>query len=615
MKHTYTLHLDLETYSTRDLKKVGVYNYVEDPEFMVLMMTWSLDGGPVQICFSAEDISAVPGLTDPNTVKVAHNAQFDRVALSSHLGMKAGTYLDPAYWRDTMAIAAILGLPQSLERLAKYLKLSEKDSAGTRLINWFCKPNPKTGERRLPEDHPEKWAQFCDYAIQDTVVLQQIDNRLGARWPLESERQAWTTDQIINDRGIRVDKRMALAAARTAVANERGHVARIVELSGNKVVNPNSLPQLNAWLTEQGVSLPNLRSETVSAALAGTVPPAVREVLELRQELALTTSKKYGAALSAMSSDQRLRGMFRYFGAHTGRWSGRRVQLQNLARASLPTDAHTEAAILDLVCGFGGDSETLKKLVRAMFVGPFVVSDYSAIEARVIAWLAGEEWVLEAFRQGRDIYVETAKAMSTPGHQLTRYDGKVAVLALGYNGGAGSLFAMGYEGSESEAWNLVKLWRKTNPRIVRFWADLEVAFCKGEGTVGRIRVESKGSTRKLVLPSGRAIYYRQVSVKPGSNGRRDITFFDDTYGRSSTYGGRLAENVTQAVARDMLSEALSRLEQEGLPVVGHIHDEVLVEAGEERLEDVNRILCDLPDWAEGFPIRAEGFATNRYKKG
>lgn len=610
-----TLYLDLETYSTQDLKKVGVYRYVEDPEFQILICTWSYNGGPVQICFSAEDINSLPGLHDPDTVKVAHNAAFDRVALSRHLGFPVGRYLPPSQWRDTMAVASILGLPKSLDKLTKFLKVSEKDGAGTRLINWFCKPNPKTGERRLPEDHPEKWEQFCDYALQDTASLVEVDAKMGSAWPIESERQAWITDQVINDRGIRVDRKMALAAARAAEENERGHVARIVELSDGEIENPNSLPQLTNWLTEQGVKLPNLRSETVEQALAGNVPPAVREVLLLRQELALTTSKKYGAALGAMNSDKRLRGMFNYFGAHTGRWSGRRVQLQNLARATLPSDDHVDAAIFDLLTGFGADSETLKRLIRSMFVGPFVVSDYSAIEARVIAWLAGEEWVLQAFRDGRDIYVETAKAMSTPGNVLSRFEGKVAVLALGYNGGANSLFAMGYEGNEEAAWDLVKKWRKANRSIVRFWTDLELAFCKGEGTVGRIRVESKGSTRKLVLPSGRAIYYRQVSVKPGGNGLRDITFFDDTYGRSSTYGGRLAENVTQAVARDMLSESLSRLETAGLPVVGHVHDEVIVEAGEEEVERVNSILCDLPDWAEGFPIDAEGFTSYRYKKG
>lgn len=611
-----TLHLDLETYSTQDLKKVGVYRYVEDPEFQILICTWSYNGGPVQICFSAEDINNLPGLHDPDTVKVAHNAGFDRVALSRHLGLPVGQYLPPSQWRDTMAVAAILGLPKSLDKLTKYLKVSEKDGAGTRLINWFCKPNPKTGERRLPEDHPEKWEQFCDYALQDTASLVEVDAKMGNAWPVESERQAWITDQVINDRGIRVDRKMALAAARAAQENERGHVARIVELSGGTIENPNSLTQLTGWLAEQGVKLPNLRSETVEQALAGNVPPAVREVLELRQELALTTSKKYGAALWAMNSDKRLRGMFNYHGAHTGRWSGRRVQLQNLARATLPSDDHVEAAIFDLLAGFGADSETLKRLIRSMFVGPFVVSDYSAIEARVIAWLAGEEWVLQAFRDGRDIYVETAKAMSTPGNVLSRFEGKVAVLALGYNGGANSLFAMGYEGNEEAAWDLVKKWRKTNRHIVRFWTDLELAFCKGEGTVGRIRVETVGrSDRKIVLPSGRGIYYRRVSVKPGTRGRRDITFFDEMYGRSSTYGGRLSENVTQAVARDMLSESLSRLETAGLPVVGHVHDEVIVEAGEEEVERVNSILCDLPDWAEGFPIGAEGFTTYRYKKG
>lgn len=334
-----------------------------------------------------------------------------------------------------------------------------------------------------------------------------------------------------------------------------------------------------------------------------------RTVLELRQELALVASKKYQAAIDASSSDGRLRGGFQYFGAHTGRWAGRRVQLHNLPRAALDSTAEVDAAILDLKLGAGASSQTLKALVRPMFMGPFGIIDYSAIEARVLAWLAGEEWVLEAFRKGRDIYVETAERMGG----LTRFQGKVAVLALGYNGSIGSLAAMGAEGDDEQLMMLVHQWRRANPNIVRLWKIMDQAF-RGTGmAVGkRMRVEKDGNDRLLHLPSGRAIHYHDVEAA----GKR-ITFANfRAPGRMDTYGGRLVENATQAVARDILAEALVRLGEAGYDVVGHVHDEVIIEMPQDgTLAQLQDIVTASPKWADGLPLGGEGFVSQRYQKG
>lgn len=608
-----TLFIDLETYGTRDLKKVGVYRYTEDYFFEILMAAWSVDGGPVEVAITEKDIMAIPGLIDPTVRKIAHNAQFERICLSRMLGYPTGEYADPAEWHDTMAVAGELGYPQGLAELARTLGAPKKDEAGTKLINIFCKP-AKDGHRVLPEEKPEEWAQFVEYCRQDVTTLIEVDHLLGG-FPTETERLVWLADQRINDHGIAVDLEMAEAAVIVAEDNRMLTELEISYMTG--VANPGSQPQMLKWFRQSGLKIANLQAETIELVLQDPeLTPNKRHVLELRQELALVASKKYTAALNSVSEDGRLRGQFWFFGAHTGRWAGRGVQLHNLPRAHLDSEAETDAAILDLKMGLGASPHTLKALVRAMFTGPFTVVDYSAIEARIIAWLAGEGWALTAFAAGRDIYTETAERMGG----LTRAQGKIAVLALGYNGGVGSLRAMGAEGTDEELQTMVNQWRWANENIVALWKKMGAAFMDG-GPVGEyLTVEREGDSRLLRLPSGRAIAYHGVKfdfVDTDYGPKRQPTFFDPKTGfRVKTYGGRLVENVTQAIARDILAEALVRLHNTGLNIVGHVHDEILVEeVGEGSVETVSAIMNIPSEWADGLLIDSSGFQCSRYRKG
>lgn len=616
-----TLYCDIETYSRVDLPKSNAYRYAEDPEFCILMAWWCVGDGPLQVALTKEEIDAIPGLFDDTTEKVAHNAAFERICFSEYRRsyLAPFEYLSPEPWTDTAALAAEHGYPRRLVEVAEALGGEKKDSAGTRLINLFCKPNRK-GQRNLPEDYPEEWQQFLAYGRQDVVTLRDVHRRLKG-WPTESERRAYMADQIINDRGIQVDVPMVARAMAVSEENKTQHVQEFQDLTG--VGNPNSVQQVGQWFSEQGIELPNMQKDTIEARLKIETDPTVKRVLELRQELALVAAKKYSAALDRINPDGRLRGSYVFFGAHTGRWTGKGVQPQNLPSATIAphegsdVDSAISAAVLDLMMGNGADAHTLKALVRAMFIGPFTVVDYASIEARVLAWIAGEEWALQAFRDKRDIYVETAKRM---GPTMTRKDGKVATLALGYNGGIGSLEAMGATGNERELKRLVYQWRDANENIVSLWSQLEDAFRIGDSPAGEhLYVHREGDDRIIELPSGRGITYhnvRQQWVTNKWNTRmKNITFSDPARHpfRTDTYGGRLTENVTQAIARDILSEALTRLEERGHPVVGHVHDEILVE-GFSTVEEVAKIMVEQPSWAEGLPLAAEGFTCPRYRK-
>ena len=598
-----TLYIDLETYSPTPIKR-GVYRYTEDPDFQILFAWWAIDDGPLQLADTPEAISSIPGLDGTEEI-VAHNAQFERICLSRHLGYPVGKYMPPQWFEDTAAIAAAWGLPRRLKDVTKALGVALKDEAGSALIRYFCVPD-RNGNRRPPEAAPDRWAEFVAYGRQDVVALREVHQALQARyggWP-GRERDVWLADQKVNDRGIRVDLDLARNAVAAASDNRERNMAEAAELTG--LENPNSLAQLLDWL---GGALPDLTAESVRKALAGDgLTPVQRRVLEIRQDLALTASKKFQTALDNASLDGRLRGGFQYFGAHTGRWAGRGLQLQNLPRAGFfrtnregkkEYDGSMEqAAILDLSFGLGASDQTLKALIRPMIMGPLSVCDYSAIEARVVAWLAGEEWALEAFRAGRDIYVETARRM---GGGMGRQEGKVAVLALGYGGGVGSMLALGGAslGGESTLQRIVDQWRGSNRNIVGFWRQMERAFEHG-GDVGQwVRVEAIGGDRRVVLPSGRSLDYHGVRR---SNGR--LSFMDPRGFRVDTYGGRLTENVTQAVARDVLADALVRLDRENFRVVGHIHDEVLVEG--DRYDEVSSLMTVPPEWAPGLPVAAAG---------
>ena len=585
------------------------------------MAAYSVDGGPVEYVEGEDAVLRVPGLFDAGVLKVAHNAQFERVVLSEaarRAGLLAeGEFMDPREWDDTMALAAEWGLPLDLAGLAEWLGGAKKDSAGTLLINFFSKPNRRR-ERNLPESAPEKWEAFAAYCRQDVVALRGIWRAIPS-WPTETEREVWLADQRINDRGVKVDVRLATAAEEAAGDNRLAQEVEMSMLTG--LDNPGSTVQLLGWLRANGVDVLDVTKETVERALArDDLTTTQRRVLELRQELALVASKKFTSVLAGVSRDGRLRGQFRFYGAHTGRWSGRGVQLHNLPRLGFPDDATANAAIVDVLGGFGADAETLKRLVRPLLLGPFTVVDYSAIEARVLAWLAGEEWALEAFREGRDLYVETADRMTAEvahgGRAFTRKDGKVAVLALGYNGGVNSLRAMGAEGADAELQVIVDLWRRANPSIVSFWRELGEAFMHG-GTAGKVSVQTDGDVRHILLPSGRSLVYRGFAVRTEDSQfgpRRVATFRDVRRGgaRVKTYGGRLAENVTQAVARDVLAEALLRIPQ---TVVGHVHDEILVEVvAKHSVQSVAAAMTEPISWARGLPLGAAGFTTDRYRK-
>lgn len=633
MSEQKLLFIDLETYSSVDIRKSNVYRYTEAPDFEILMAAWATEDRVTKIAVGEDAVREIPGIFDPNVKKIAHNAQFERICISRLAGMDTGSYFGASQYEDTQALAGVWGYPQSLGNLAKALGAEEKDEAGTRLINMFSKPqtrtNRKTGvttaKRITAKDKPKEWEDFKNYCVQDVDTLIDIYDRLIARhggWPTDLEYKTFLTDQRINDRGIAVDLEMAEVAIAAADENAEMQTQEVRDITG--VDNPGSVTQMMDWFQSQGVDLPNLQKATVEEALL-TATGDVQRVLELRLDLALVASKKYLAATGNTSDDGRLRGSFKYFGAHTGRWAGRGVQLQNLPSATLPTEADSESAILDLKMGLGADPYTLKALVRQLFTGPFTVSDYSAIEARVIAWLAGEEWALDAFRAGRDIYIETASQMFNMSYEEAtahRKQGKVAVLALGYNGGIGSLRAMGAEGTDPELQNLVNLWRQANSNIVRFWYDLETAFKRGKGArAGRLRVESDGKDRHVVLPSGRAIVYHNCGLRTTTDNfgrkKRVISFSDPKKNgfRVDTYGGRLSENATQAVARDILANGIQNLSKHGYKVVGHVHDEVLVEcSAEDSVESVNKLLATNPEWAPGLPLNAEGYRCRRYRK-
>lgn len=621
------VYCDIETYSTVDLKAYGVYRYAASPDFLILMCAWYVDGQHVATDLDqASTVARLIAYRAEGAEFVAHNAQFERVcfsyAMRNMLELEPHEWLPPEEWHDTAAIAGELGYPQSLAGCAKALGADPKDEAGTRLINIFCKPNRK-GERTLPEERPMEWLDFIAYCEQDVETLMQIDRKLGG-WPSKTEHEVFLADQRINDRGIAIDTAMARKAAKVGMVNTADQKQRVTELTG--VDNPGSIQQMGRWAAGVDLNMPNWQKDTVERALRREDLPAdQREVLELRQELALAAPAKFTTALNS-EVEGRLRGTLKFFGAHTGRWAGRGTQVQNLPRAAFKHQVDVDLAIHDLMHGEIISSEELKKLVRPMFVGPFTVVDYAAIEARVIAWLADEEWALEAFRDGRDIYVETAERMGG----LTRAQGKIAVLALGYNGGANSLRAMAGDNDYIEIdgkptriihatddvlyEELVNPWRQANSKITKLWRMLDQKFRTG-GPVGKyLSFEKDGRDRLLRLPSGRFLAYRSCAVRVDpETGRERLTFATPQGFRGDTYGGRLAENATQAVARDIMAEGILRLEAAGKPVVAHVHDEILVE-GEHDLEEIKSIMCESPAWATDMPIDGGGWTGYRYRK-
>lgn len=657
------LMLDIETYSPVSIADCGNYKYAMHPDFRILLVAFAFDDEPVGIVDLASG-EAMPArllnaLVDPDITKVAHNAVFERVCFTMLLRSQglipAGDWLDADEWDCTMVRCARAGLPLSLAGAGEALGLQEqKMKEGKALIKKFCTPQKAgelVGDRVLPDDDPQGWETFKAYCIRDVEVERQIDKRLSWVTVPDSERWLYEADQNINDRGVLIDVRMASQAARMEAMMKASLVKEARELTG--LSNPNSVAQLRIWLEARlGEEVTKLRKTDVLDIAETTVDPVVRRVMEIRQQAGKTSNAKYPAMLDAAGEDGRARGLLQFYGTRTGRWAGRLVQLQNLPQNHLPLPELDFARSLvregdyaTLQMCFGNVNDTLSQLIRTALVAPegktFVVCDFSAIEARVLAWLAGEDWVLDTFREGGDIYCATASQMfhvpvEKHGRNAElRQKGKIAVLALGYGGGVGALDAMGGKRlgmSEDEEAETVKRWRAANPAIVAFWKAVEVnaigvltyeGYESDPSLPVSFRKAPDGTTLLCRLPSGRDIAWPEAQPTVNRFGSTSIRYkgVDQTTNKWTwleTYGGKLTENITQAVARDCLGEVLTGLDTYGHRVVFHVHDEVIVETGKEHaendLETVKIFFAEAPKWAKDLPLKGEGYITDYYVK-
>ena len=631
--------LDIETYSSAPLPKCGVYRYCDAPDFEILLFSYAFDDTPVQtIDLASGEIlpkEVIYALEDPGIIKVAYNAQFERVCLSRCLGH----WLDPHQWRCTMVMAAYLTLPGRLADAAVALGTTEKKmEEGKDLIRYFsvpCKPTKTNGgrTRNLPADAPEKWAVYRQYNAQDVETERAIRKALE-KYPLpEQEWELYALDQQINDRGVRVDKKLVKNAIAVDAVFAQAACQRAKELTG--LENPGSVNQLKAWLADQDMPMESLAKKIVQEKAEQT-DGIVAELLNLRLELSKTSVKKYEAMARCVCRDGRVHGLLQFYGANrTGRWAGRLVQAQNLPQNHLPDlDLARDIVktgdeeLLDTL--FASVPGTLSELIRTAFIPKdgcrFLVADFSAIEARVLAWLANEEWVLEEFRGKGKIYEATASRMfhipqesivkGNPNYEY-RQKGKQATLSCGYGGGVGALKAMGAKMPEEEMQPLVDAWRAANPNIVAFWSALDraartVIRRKTSAYVGKVTLYWQDDKMFMRLPSGRNLCYQSPHFTENRFGSDAIGYYaPNAAGQmvvQETFGGKLAENATQAIARDILAHALLTLEKNGYPVVFHVHDEAVIEkpTGQGSLEEACRLMAIAPDWAEDLPLRADG---------
>lgn len=655
-----TLSIDIETYSSVDLSEAGVYRYVESPDFEVLLIGYSIDGGPVEVI----DLKTgcpfiailVMMLQDPVVLKTAWNANFERTCLAKWLGVE----MPPEQWSDTMIMALECGLPGSLAAAGMALGLPEdqlKNPVGKSLIQYFskpCKPTKTNGgrTRNLPDHDRDKWKLYVEYNRQDVVTEMAIRSKLQ---PLcKSEQKLWCLDQRMNDHGVRIDLPMVQKIVDFDTKNRENLQKTAQNIT--KLQNPNSLIQLKSWLASQGVPCDTLRKDDLEELLADELPDNVRQVLEIRKALGKTSVKKYGAMLAATCGDSRLRGILQFYGANrSGRWAGRIVQTHNLAKNFLPDldTARELAADGDfdtMETLYGEPSFVFSELIRTAFIPSegcrFVVSDFSAIEARVVAWLAGEEWVLDAFRQGKDIYCETASMMyhvpvvkhGENGH--LRQKGKVAVLACGYQGGVGAMRAMDKGGTipDEELQSVVDQWRAANPKIVKMWkkyeraAQIAIIERRTVRLAHGIEFSYEYGNLFIRLPNGRRLCYFGARCDELPVESRNGTFLGYGYGRiyymgvnqetkqwglAETYGGKLVENVVQATARDCLAEAMTRVSDMGYQIVMHVHDEMIVDVPKEDTDALKRINAAMGtpiSWAPGLPLRGDGYECDFYKK-
>lgn len=647
----HTLSLDLETFSPTPLASSGVYRYAEDPGFQILLLGYSIDGAPAEVIDLArgEPIPAeiLQPLTDPGITKSAFNAAFERVCLSAYLrryhpDMLADGFLDPRSWHCTMVWAESLGLPMNLDGAAKALRLPiEKDPAGQKLIRRFSIPG-KDGGHTLPSDDPVGWQQYISYNRRDVDVEVQLASRLARNPMLEAEWETYWLDQRINDTGVRIDTQLAANTVEVDTHHRDACLARAQQITG--LENPNSPIQLKDWLTDHDCPLASLTKAEVEAALE-TATGDVAEVLRLRQDLSKSSVKKYQAMLQVAGQDERARGLIQYMGAgSTGRFAGRLIQVQNLPRNHMPDLATargllvaSDSEALELL--YAPLPDTLSQLIRTAFIPSeghrFIVADFSAIEARVLAWLAGEEGTLQAFREGKDLYCQTASRMfGVPvekhgANAALRQKGKIAVLACGYGGSVGALKAMGVLRmglDEAELRPLVDAWREANPMVVQFWRDIEQAAITTVETrtptqVGRIRFSYRSGCLFIALPLGRELCYPRPRLGENRFGMTSV-LFDGVDGASrkwgpiETYGGKLTENLVQATARDLLTHAMHCVDAAGHRIVMHIHDEIVVDepTGGTPVEEVVALMTQPPTWADGLPLDADGYECGFYMK-
>lgn len=634
------MSIDIETYSDIDINKSGVYRYVDTDAFKILLFAYSVDGGPVQLIDLTRGDSIpneiVKALSDKSVTKWAYNANFERVALSRFLDMPTGQYLDPEGWKCSMVWAATLGLPMGLAKVGEVLALDkQKMSEGRGLIYKFCKPDKKTGQRVLPEDFPEDWETFRRYNIRDVETEMGIQKMISP-FPCSDELwQEYWTDQRINDRGVEVDLTLAKNAVAMDAEISKNLMEKMRVLTG--IDNPRSTSQLDMWLREHGCDMVSLGKKDVAQVIEETDDPLIRKVLSLRLLIAKSSVKKYTKMLDATCSDGRARGMFQFYGAmRTGRFAGRLLQLQNLPQnhienIGLVRELARRGDLDALSVMFDSVPDVLSQLIRTAFVARegsrFIVADFSAIEARVIAWLAGEEWRMKAFAEGKDIYCASASAMfgvPVVKHGINgelRQKGKVAELACGYGGSVGALKAFGADKmglTEPEMQSIVDNWRASSPRIVQLWWDVDRAIKQTleDGTTHRthgLMFSLQKGILFIRLPSGRSLAYVKPRLIDGKITYEGVSS-NKGWARLESYGPKFVENCVQGISRDLLLNAMKQVGPEAR-ICMHIHDELVIEADDSvKLDDICKKMAQVPEWAEGLLLRADGYETKFYLK-
>ena len=636
------MQTDFETYSEVDISTCGSYRYIDDDSFEPLLLAVAFDDEePFMVDLACgEDVPECvwAAIFDPEIIKTAWNAQFERTIF----GKMAGETLSPDSWKCTMVWSASLSLPLALKTAAQVLKTGEqKDSAGEALIRYFsipCKPT------NLPEHNPESWQKFKEYCLQDVRTERDIRKRLECFPLMDHEWDYYHLDQRVNDRGVKIDLPLVEQAITCDLMQSEIMTKKAYELTG--LENPNSVSQLKSWLEERGIPIESLGKKDVAALIEDldkhSADAEALEMMKLRLQMAKSSVKKYQAAQRYVCRDGRAHGLFQFSGANrTQRWAGRGIQLQNLPQNHIETLEEARELIrmgcFDMVESiYGNTPDILSQLIRTMLIPKdgceFVIADFSAIEARVLAWLAGEDWVLQAFLDGKDLYCATASQMfgvPVVKHGVNgdlRQKGKIATLACGYSGSTGALISMGALSmglKEDELPEIIDSWRTANPHIVQFWWDVEKAAVETvkdhqERQVRMIRFQFYANTLWLVLPSGRKLAYIKPKLQPNRFGRMAITYEglgqNNKWCRGETYSGKLVENITQATARDLLAEAMWRLEQAKFDIVAHVHDEVILEVpkGSTTVDAVCGIMNQNPSWADGLPLASAGYIGEKF---